>query len=119
MVDHITIEDRELLHEATVKLIYLLRDKLEVNEERGEVMNNNISHMLFKRLWRAALKCDGFSPSQKDDIIVAAGLDVQVSLENGIPPYAAEWKYLFTLGPKPRVPYDVVFVNSLLPPFLI
>lgn len=115
MVDYITIEDRQLLHEATIKLIYLLRGKLEDNEQNGAVIDTNMSRMLFKRLWRAALKCRGFSPSQKDDIIVAAGLDTQISIDHDVPPYAAEWKYLFALGPKPGVPYDMVFVS--FPPF--
>lgn len=99
MVDHITIEDRNLLHEATIKLICLLQDKLA--EEDHDI---NITPMLLKRVWKAALKCPGFSPSQKDDIAVVAGLDDRMAVEYGIPPYAAEWKYMFTIGPKPGVP---------------
>jgi hypothetical protein len=96
-----------MLHQATVKLIILLREKLNDKEE----CDINLTPMLLKRVWRAALKCPGFSPSQKDDIVIVAGLDGRTAVDHGVPPYAAEWKYLFTIGPKAGVPFDLVYVS--------
>jgi hypothetical protein len=111
MVEYITIEDRNLLHEVTLKLIVLLQEKLQEVQH-----DSNLTPMLFRRVCKAALKCPGFSPAQKDDIVVLAGLDERIAAEYGVPPLAADWKYIFTLAPKPGFPLDIVFVSLAPPP---
>jgi hypothetical protein len=116
MVDYITIEDRNLLYKATIDLITLLQERVGPNCE-----DVNLTPMLFKRVWRAALKCKGFSPSMKDDIVYKCKLDSTIACENGLPPFAADWTNLWTIGPKPGTPNDLVLVSSpslSLPQFL-
>lgn len=109
MVDFITIEDRNLLHKATVDLIHLLKERLENNE-----IDVNITPMLYKRVWRAALKCPGFSPTMKDDIVFKISIDSNMCYELGLPPYADHWKDLWTIGMKPGAPHDLVLVSLFL-----
>jgi hypothetical protein len=106
MVDFITIEDRNLLHKATLELIRLLRDRLENNE-----IDVNITPMLYKRVWRAALKCPGFSPTMKDDIAFMISIDSNMCYELGLPPFSDHWKELWTIGTRPGAPYDLVLVG--------
>ncbi len=106
MVDYITIEDRELLYQTTVNMIVLLKDRIERNP-----MDTNLTTMLFKRVWRAGLKCPGFSPTQKEDIVFTAGIGYDFAAELGLPPFADYWGDLWAIGPKPGVPYDAVFVS--------
>ena len=105
MVEYITIEDRNLLFDATIDLLKLLLDR--VNNEKDNV---NLTPMLLKRVWRAALRCAGFTPAQKDDVIVICSLDGRTAMELGMAPHAAYWKVLWTIGPKPGVPHDILLV---------
>lgn len=109
MVDYITIEDRNLLHKVTLQLIDLLQDRIASEHE-----NLNLTPMLLKRVWRAALKCPGFSPAMKDDIAWKCGVDDQFAGELGVPAYASFWKHLWTIGPKPGAPTDLILVSMLL-----
>src|SRR4051794_11123480 len=106
MVDHITLEDRSILHKTTIHLLSFLVERVR-NEEGGE----NLTPMLLKRVWRAALKCPGFAPAMKDDIVFTCGLDNVTATEFGVPPYAPYWKYISTIGPKPGAPADLVLVG--------
>ncbi|TVY38119.1 hypothetical protein LSUB1_G003789 [Lachnellula subtilissima] len=103
MVDYITIEDRNLLFDATIELLKLLLER--VNNERDDV---NLTPMLLKRVWRAALRCSGFTPAQKDDVICICNIDDRTAMEIGMAPYASYWKYLWTIGPKPGTPTDLL-----------
>jgi hypothetical protein len=94
MVEHITLEDRILLFDATVKLLKLLEER--INNPPNDEPNVNLNSMLFRRVWRAALRCIGFTPAQKDDIVYL---------------FAADWKYLWCIGPKPGVPDDLLLVS--------
>jgi hypothetical protein len=114
MVDHITIEDRSLLHKATIDLLRLLQEKIE-----NETDPVNLNQMLFKRVWRAALKCPGFTPVQKDDVVFICGIDDRTALELGVAPYAVWWKPLFTIGHKPEVPADTLMVDLFHTLFLL
>lgn len=107
MVDFITIEDRELLHKATVTLLRFLRERID----NAETPDLNITEMLYKRVWHAALICPGFSPSQKDDFIYMARVPQEVASDHGVPEYAAAWKSLWTIGPKRDAPADLVNVS--------
>ncbi|TVY81293.1 hypothetical protein LSUE1_G004001 [Lachnellula suecica] len=103
MVDYITIEDRILLFETTMKLLVLLVER--VNNEKDNV---NLTVMLLKRVWRAALRCPGFTPAQKDDVVIICGLDPVAVADLGVAPHAPHWKDLWTIGPKPNVPIDLL-----------
>jgi hypothetical protein len=106
MVDYITIEDRILLHQTTKDLLYLLVDR--VSNEKDNV---HLSPMLLKRVWKAALKCPGFTPCMKDDFVFICGLDDQTARDHGVLPFASYWKYLWCVGPKPGVPDDYLLVS--------
>lgn len=106
MVDHITIEDRNMLHEATKTMLALLIERVN-----SEDQNVNMNKMLLKRVWRAALRCPGLTPSMKDDIVYIAGLTDQTAVEYGMAPYASFWNKLWCIGPKPNVPVDVTLVS--------
>jgi hypothetical protein len=108
MVDNITIEDRNLLHKATKDMLYLLIDRVNSDDQNGNI---NINTMLLKRVWRAALRCPGFTPAMKDDFVYIVGLDDRTAIQFGMAPYASHWKYLWTIGPKPKVPADVLLVS--------
>lgn len=108
MVDYITIEDRNLIHSATKDLLSLLVDRV-CNEKD----NIHLTPMLLKRAWRAAMLCPGFTPSMKDDIVVICDININQAMELGLAPHAAEWRYLWTIGPKPGVPVDLLMVSLL------
>jgi len=107
MVDFITIDARQQLHKTTITLLELLVERVNNNED----MNVNMSHMLLKRVWRAALQCPGFTPAMKDDIIYLANLSPQLAIENGLAPHASYWNKLWCIGPKPDAPVDVLLVS--------
>jgi hypothetical protein len=107
MVDHITIEDRNQLHSATKDLLSMLVER--VQNERDPV---NLTHMLLRRVCRAALKCPGFTPVMKDDVVFIGGVDDRVAMDAGVPPFAPQWGDLWTIGPKPNVPSDLLLVST-------
>lgn len=109
MVDYITIEDRNQLYNVTMQLIDLLQERINSEHE-----NINLTPMLLKRVWRAAIKCPGFSPAMKDDIAFKCGIEDSLARETGVPDYAPFYKDLWTIGPKPGVPTDVVLVSTKL-----
>lgn len=106
MVDYITIEDRNLIHKATMQLLALLRDRIDSIQE-----DINLTPMLYKRVWRAALKCSGFTPTMKDDIVFKCGIPLDIAKELGAPMFASEWKGLWTIGPKKNAPQDLILVS--------
>jgi hypothetical protein len=110
MVDYITIEDRVLLFNATIDLLKLLLER--VNNEKDNVI---LTPMLLKRVWRAALRCPGFTPAQKDDFICICSIDDRTAMEFGMVPHAAYWKDLWTIGPKPGAPHDLLLVSRSVP----
>ena len=111
MVDYITIEDRTLLHKATLDMLTILVDR--VNNNKDEIC---LTPMLLKRVWKAALRCAGFTPSMKDDVVFICQIDDQTAIDFGVTPYATYWKYLWTIGPKPGAPVDVLLVSLTATP---
>ena len=109
MVDYITIHDRALLHKATIDLLTLLVERVNNNSE-----DINLTTMLLKRVWKAALKCPGFTPVMKDDIVYIAGIDDQTAREHGVAPFATEWGHIYTIGPKLDAPHDLILVSQPL-----
>ncbi|RKF76028.1 hypothetical protein GcM1_230069 [Golovinomyces cichoracearum] len=93
MADYISIKNRNNLHEVTVRLLKILKNYIETQPEDA-----HFTPMLYKRVWRAALNCQGFSPSQKDDIVLIIDLPDEQAKEFGLPPFAASWKRLWTIG---------------------
>jgi hypothetical protein len=106
MVDCITIEDRNILHHTTKKMLEILVERVNNNDD-----SVNLNGMLLKRVWRAALTCPGFTPSMKDDIVCIAGLDDRTAVDFGLAPHASFWNKLWTIGPKPEAPVDVLLVS--------
>ena len=113
MVDYITIEDRCLLHRTTRDLLELLIERVNNNHE-----DVSLTPMLLKRVWKAALKCPGFTPTMKDDIVFMAGIDPVTAHNYGLPDYAVSWKYLWTIGPKPDFEKDLLEVSLHWSPHL-
>jgi hypothetical protein len=111
MVDFITIEQRNMLHKSTIDLLTLLIER--VNSDNDDLC---LTPMLLKRVWKAALKCPGFTPAMKDDIIYLCQLDAHTATEYGVPPFAPYWKYLWTIGPKPGAPSDLLLVSLACDP---
>lgn len=108
MVDYITIQDRAHLHKATTELLKLLVERVKANGQ-----DVNLTSMLLKRVWKAALRCPGFTPVMKDDIVYLAGLDGQTVRDYHIPPFADEWVHLFTIGVKASAPPDLIMVSQI------
>lgn len=106
MVDYITCLDRELLYKATLQLLRLLVERVDNNNDPI-----NLNAQLLKRVWRTALKCEGFSPCMKDNIVFELNVDPQTALELGVPPQADLWGYVWTIGPRKDVAYDLVEVS--------
>jgi len=109
MVEYITMKERQILYDTTFELLELLLDR--VNNEEPDI---NLNHMLLKRVWKAALKCPGFTPTMKDNIVVLCHVDETIAREMGMAPYAALWKDLWAIGAKAGAPSDLALV-SLIP----
>lgn len=106
MVDYITIADRNAMHQATKDLLSLLVERVA-----NQIDPVNLSPMLLKRVWKAALRCPGLTTVMKDDIVFIAGVDEGTAIEFGLPPFAPWWTPLWTIGPKPGVEDDVLLVS--------
>jgi hypothetical protein len=112
MVDYITIEDRSLLHNTTKRMLEILIERVNNDDDI------NLNMMLLKRVWRAALTCQGFTPSMKDDIVFIAGLDDRTAIEFGLAPHASFWNKLWTIGPKREAPVDLLLVSTFMKLYL-
>lgn len=109
MVDFISIQDRALLHKATIDLLTLLVDRVN----NGDGQDTHLTSMLLKRVWKAALKCPGFTPVMKDDIVFIVGIDDQTAKEYGVAPFADGWTKLFTIGAKADAPHDLILARLI------
>jgi hypothetical protein len=122
MVEYITIDDREQIFNATLTLLTVLKNRIDGRletpnsdtreRERDVDLEINLNSMLFKRLWRAAILCPGFSPTMKDTIAYKCQVNETLAQELGVPLFAADWKYLWTIGPKPGAPHDLILVSD-------
>ena len=108
MVDYITIEDRNLLHDTTKSLLNMLKHHVAQNRE-----DTRLTGALLKRAWRSVLACSGFTPTMKDDIMVICDVGTGYAMEFGLAPQAADWRYLWAIGPKKNVPIDLLMVSFL------
>lgn len=109
MVDHITLEARNLLYNASRDLVQILVNRL--NEESDDEPSIHINDRLLRRLRTAVCRCPGFTEQQKDDIVFICGLDGGVA---GLTRFADHWVAFKTIGPKPGIQPDVIFVSLTL-----
>lgn len=107
MVDHITIEDRDLLFTAASRLIEMLFQRVANDAE-----NTTIDIRLLNRVKRACFQCDGFTEAQKDDCAFICGLTGGAA---GLSPYADHWYIFRVIGPKAGVVPDVLEVSTQFP----
>ncbi|KAH8878905.1 hypothetical protein GQ53DRAFT_673240 [Thozetella sp. PMI_491] len=101
--EFITIKQRNAMHEAVMKLLQHLH--VAIQQRRND---KTLTPMLLKRLGTAAMACPGFSVVQKDNISVMCQLDQSRDRAFNQPRGASLWTHQLTLGPKERVPADMV-----------
>ncbi len=106
MVDYITLDDLIQLHQTTIRLLELLKDRISNNFE-----DIHLTPMLYKRAWLAALTCPGFTPVMKDDIKIVCDIDDKTAIGHGLPQFASFWHPFWTITQKPNMPQDVVLVS--------
>ncbi|GKT46066.1 uncharacterized protein ColSpa_06247 [Colletotrichum spaethianum] len=103
MKANVTVQQRHAIHKATCDLIRILVSSIQ--ERRDEL---NLTHRLLKRVVTAAMRCEGFSALQKDDIAYLVGMDEMGQRAFGQPRFAEAWRHLYVLVPKTGVPLDVI-----------
>ncbi|KAL0937900.1 uncharacterized protein CTRU02_207631 [Colletotrichum truncatum] len=101
MKSHITVQQRHAVHKATCDLLRILVGS--IRDRRDEV---NLTQRLLKRVVGAAMRCEGFSTAQKDDIAYLVGMDEMEQRAFGQPRFAESWRHLYVLVPKTGVPLD-------------
>lgn len=106
MTKHVTLRQRHIIYQATVKLVQLLRRFVEKNPD-----DFNLTPMLLKRVVNTAMTCPGFTVVQKDDIAHTSGLDEMQQRSFGQPRFAEDWVHFHALVPKPGIPLDVLEVS--------
>ncbi|KZL80620.1 rna rnp-1 protein [Colletotrichum incanum] len=103
MKANVTVQQRCAIHKATCDLIRILVSSIQ--ERRDEL---NLTHRLLKRVVTAAMRCEGFSALQKDDVAYLVGMDEMEQRAFGQPRFAEAWRHLYVLVPKTGVPLDVI-----------
>ncbi|CAG8955948.1 hypothetical protein HYFRA_00008802 [Hymenoscyphus fraxineus] len=103
MTQYITLADRKRLFDATVKLVKFLLYRI-----RNEDDPVHLNKPLLRRVVKACLACDGFTPVMKDDIVFWTSLDGRRAYELGHVPHADGWAAIHTLGAKKDVEYDLL-----------
>ena len=90
------------MYKTTVELIALLHGHVEANDKPL-----SLNTPLLKRVLVAALKCAGFTQSQKAEFRLQAGKD---EFEYELAPYAQHWPFQ-TIGPKKGSDSDTIMVS--------
>ncbi|CAG8977943.1 hypothetical protein HYALB_00001823 [Hymenoscyphus albidus] len=103
MTHYITLADRKRLFDATVKLVKFLLHRIRNGDDPVHLNNS-----LLKRVIKACLACDGFTPVMKDDIVFWTSLDGRRAYELGQVPHADGWAAIHTLGAKKDIEYDLL-----------
>ncbi|KAK1993911.1 hypothetical protein LX36DRAFT_683998 [Colletotrichum falcatum] len=103
MKANVTVQQRYAIHKTTCDLIRILVSSIQ--DKRDEL---NLTHRLLKRVVTAAMRCEGFSALQKDDIAYLVGMDEMEQRAFGQPRFAEAWRHLYVLVPKTGIPLDVV-----------
>lgn len=123
MTDCITIKQRYIIYEACYKLVALLKHAIKRREipfERAaqpeRVGAERLTEQLYRRLIKAIMLCPGFTVLQKDNIADLVEMGEKDMRDFNMPRFAHSWTHLYTLGPKPGIPLDVLEVSDF--PFL-
>ncbi|KAK2064928.1 hypothetical protein LY76DRAFT_600659 [Colletotrichum caudatum] len=103
MKANVTVQQRYAIHKATCDLIRILVSSIQ--DKRDEL---NLTHRLLKRVVAAAMRCEGFSALQKDDIACLVGMGEMEQRAFGQPRFAEAWRHLYVLVPKTGIPLDVI-----------
>ncbi|KAI8273379.1 hypothetical protein K4K56_002080 [Colletotrichum sp. SAR 10_98] len=103
MKTHITVQQRHAMHKATCDLLRILVSS--IRDHRDEV---NLTQRLLKRVVAAAMRCEGFSATQKDDVAYLVDMEEMEQRSFGQPRFAESWRHLYVLVPKNGVPLDVI-----------
>ncbi|KAK1580326.1 uncharacterized protein LY79DRAFT_592295 [Colletotrichum navitas] len=103
MKANVTVQQRYAIHKATCDLVRILVNSIQ--DKRDEL---NLTHRLLKRLVIAAMRCEGFSTLQKDDIAYLVGMNEMEQRAFGQPRFAEAWRHLYVLVPKTGIPLDVI-----------
>ncbi|KAL2877980.1 hypothetical protein SGCOL_006727 [Colletotrichum sp. CLE4] len=103
MKNHVTIQQRHAMYKATCDLLRILVGN--IRDKRDEV---NLTHRLVKRVVAAAMRCEGFSITQKDDIAFIVDMSEMEQRSFGQPRFAESWRHLYVLVPKNGIPLDVI-----------
>ncbi|KAK4188964.1 hypothetical protein QBC35DRAFT_494808 [Podospora australis] len=116
MSEHITIKQRQMVFNTTLRLTEILRRVIDRGvtrgDERGRVNRAGevvLNEQLFKRLVYTALACTGFSAYQKNEIARVAGWSNEKVVHGfNQPPNAGAWVHLHTSAPRPGMPLDLL-----------
>ncbi|KAI0172424.1 hypothetical protein GGR52DRAFT_572260 [Hypoxylon sp. FL1284] len=103
MTDCITICQRHIIWDTTVKMIQHLGQKLQEYP-----YHDRLTPQLLNRLVDTAMRCPGFTVLQKDNIAFVMGFDEARCLAYNQPGTASLWRHQWGLTMKPGVPQDVV-----------
>ncbi|KAI1633431.1 hypothetical protein F4809DRAFT_623261 [Biscogniauxia mediterranea] len=103
MAQHITVKERHAVYATCCKMITILSTTVD-RFPRHE----RLTPQLLSRLVNAAMLCSGFTVQQKDNVSVLARMEEQKTREFNQPRFADLWCHLYTLGPKPGIPLDVL-----------
>ncbi|OLN86071.1 hypothetical protein CCHL11_05225 [Colletotrichum chlorophyti] len=103
MKANVTVQQRNAIHKATCDLIRILVGG--IRDKRDEL---NLTPRLLKRVVAAAMRCEGFSVVQKDDIAYLVEMGEMEQRAYGQPRFAESWRHLYVLVPKNGVPLDVI-----------
>lgn len=106
MKANVTVQQRHAMHKATCDLLRIL--VCSIRDKRDEV---NLTTRLLKRVVTAAMRCEGFSVAQKDDIAYLVDMSDMEQRAFGQPRFAESWRHLYVLVPKTGVPLDVIEVS--------
>ncbi|XXH05774.1 hypothetical protein Hte_012212 [Hypoxylon texense] len=103
MSGFITIKQRQSIYNTTINMIRHLSEKIHEDPH-----HDRLTPQLFDRLVAAAMRCQGFTVLQKDNVAYIAELDEAKCLEFGLPRFSDQWRHQWGLKMKPGVPLDVV-----------
>lgn len=110
MTRDVTVYQREAVYMACFKLVGHLQRAIRQHKHEG-----SLTEQLYKRLWRAAVTCDGFTVTMKDNIAFLTGLpEEQCQRDYNMPRLGNLWVHTYSLVPKMGAPLDVIDVSSPL-----
>ncbi|KAL1842795.1 hypothetical protein VTJ49DRAFT_4124 [Mycothermus thermophilus] len=107
MANHITLRQRHVIYNTTIKLIELLKIAIQ-RDAKIQQYATVLNRQLLKRLVTAGMLCPGFSVVQKDNIAIAGEMELERTYAFNQPRHPQEWVHLHALCPRPGIPVDVL-----------